>query len=248
MKLTYLSLLLLSVLVSLAAIPAAQLGEQAGQPNMNVPLGGSATFNYSILNAGASPINFTVILPTLNTIPHNTTPTVAVTPMSGTLAPYSQHTISIMVSLSGSDKTNLTWQGVLQVVEATPQTVSSGGASATITAGVAKILTIHSVAPKGWPIIYFVVLFAAVAVVISAASYLLFMRKKKTARILIGKRDAEAQAIKRAVKRSRKSGRKGTARRKGTSRRAATKKGGARRRTTTSARRRKATGVRRRRA
>lgn len=247
MKLTYLSLLLLSVLVSLAAIPAAQLGEQAGQPNMNVPLGGSATFNYSILNAGASPINFTVILPTLNTIPHNTTPTVAVTPMSGTLAPYSQHTITIMVSLPGSDKTNLTWQGVLQVVEATPQTVSSGGASATITAGVAKILTIHSVAPKGWPIIYFVVLFAAVAVVISAASYLLFMRKKKTARISIGKRVAEAQAIKRAVKRSRKSGRKGTVRRKGTYRRA-TKKGGARRRATTSARRRKATGVRRRRA
>lgn len=201
MRQIYLSLLLFSVLVSLAALPAAQLGEQAGQPSLNVPLGGTATFNYSILNAGASPINFTVILPTLNTIPHNTTPTVVVTPMNGSLAPYSKQTVTIKVSMPGNDRTNLTWQGVLQVVEQAPQTVSSSGASATINAGVAKILTIHSVAPSGLPLVYFLMLFGAVVVVVAVASYFLFVRKKKVAKTAAAKRAAEARAMKVAVRR-----------------------------------------------
>ena len=72
-----------------STIAYTQLGEQAGQPFFNISVGSSATFNYSILNSGSTPIGYKVILPTFNTIPHNATPIITVTPMNGTLgSPY----------------------------------------------------------------------------------------------------------------------------------------------------------------
>ncbi len=160
----------------------AQLGEQAGQPFINVSVGSSGTFNYSILNSGSTPIAFKVILPTLNTIPHNSTPVVTVTPMNGTLAPNSQQKISISVYISGSDKPGLKWQGVLQVVEATPSQVSSGSMGAAIQAGVAKIVTITSAPPIPLPFIDYVIIVVIAAVLIIAV-YLLLARRARTRKV-----------------------------------------------------------------
>jgi len=67
--------------------------------------------NYSILNGGSSPINFTVILPILNTIPNNQTPIVKVYPMNGTLAPHSQQTIHVTVFMPAKNKPGDTPKG-----------------------------------------------------------------------------------------------------------------------------------------
>ncbi len=175
-------LLAFSFLFSFFALSFAQLGEQAGQPTLNVSLGGSATFNYTILNAGDSPISYVVIPPTLNTIPHNVTPTVKITPMNGTLAPHSQQVISIKVYMPSSDKIGLTWQGIVQVVEVAPSaTISGGGASATVTAGVAKILTIHSVAPVGWPLWLVIGIAVMIVAIAGGSGYYFFVYRKKAA-------------------------------------------------------------------
>jgi len=156
----------------------AQLGEQAGQPFFNVSLGSSEMFNYSIINSGSAPIGFQVILPALNTIPHNTTPTVVVTPMNGTLQPNSQQTISITVYMPSSNKPGLKWQGILQVVETSTQQSSSSGMGATLRAGVAKIVTIESAPPKPLPLVYYVVSAIVVIVIIVIVAYLFIARRK----------------------------------------------------------------------
>ncbi len=200
---------LLFILFSLAAVSSAQLGEQAGQPTLNVSVGGSAVFNYSVMNSGSSTINFTVILPVLNTIPHNATPTVTITPMSGSLPPGGSKTISIRVSVPSGDKVGLKWQGVVQVVEVVPSVSSSGGLGATINAGIAKILTIYSTAPKTSPILYYIIAIVVVAVIAVAAYYLLVIRRaraeaqrrKKTMKI-ISKAKKGAKAISRKRRQS----------------------------------------------
>jgi len=106
--LPFLFLFLLSFILSTAY---AQLGQQAGPLIFNVTLGGSQTLNYSILNGGSSPINFTVILPILNTIPNNQTPIVKVYPMNGTLAPHSQQTIHVTVFMPAKNKPGDTPKG-----------------------------------------------------------------------------------------------------------------------------------------
>lgn len=194
-KSALLPLLFLLGLTFVFAMPYAQFGEQAGQPTLNVSLGGSATFNYSVLNFGSTPRNFTVVSPTLNTIPHNATPTVTVTPMSGFINPGAQQEISIKVSMPSSDKIGLKWQGIVQVVEVAPSSGSSGGMGATITAGVAKILTIYSIAPKASPLIYYIISIAIVIIVIAVVAY--FVAIKRKARV---KRKKERRAIRKVKK------------------------------------------------
>ena len=225
----YVSLLILLSL-SFTALSYAQLGEQAGQPTMNVSVGSSATFNYSILNGGSTPINFTVILPTLNTIPHNATPTVTVTPMNGTLAPHSNMAVSIKVDVPGSDKPGLEWQGIVQVVEAAPTKITSSGEGAVITAGVAKILTIYSAAPKPIPLIYYIVAIVVVVIVIVAVISAVILRRSSKARTrMVARASRTAASVKSARKRAARkpvatrkparktAARKGTARKKGAS-------------------------------
>jgi uncharacterized protein (UPF0333 family) len=176
-------ILLFLFLLFIIPISHAQLGEQAGQPFLNVSLGGSGTFNYSILNSGSAPIGYQVILPTLNTIPNNATPTVSVFPMNGTLAPNSHQTIEILVSMPSGDKPYLKWNGVLQVVEASASQSNQSGMGAVIRAGVAKIVTIESAPPKSIPVIYYVIAAVIVIIIIITIIYLFVKRRKAKAAV-----------------------------------------------------------------
>ena len=156
----------------------AQLGEQAGPLFFNVTLGGSETLNYTILNGGDSPIGFRVVLPVLNSIPHNETPTVSISPMNGTLAPHSQQLIHVTVYMPSSDKPGLVWNGGvtpgtsgIQVIEVSPSQVSSG-MGATVYAGVLKALTVESAKPPlNIMLIIGIILVVAVVVVIGIVIY-----------------------------------------------------------------------------
>ena len=53
----------------------AQFGEVAGQLNFNASIGGTASLPFTLINGGSQPLNFKIVLPTLNTIPNSTTPT-----------------------------------------------------------------------------------------------------------------------------------------------------------------------------
>ncbi len=162
----------------LLGIVSAQLGEVAGQPTLNVPVGSSATANIIILNSGSTPIPFKVILPSFKAIPNNVTPSVTAYPMNGTLAPNSQQTILLTVSMPGSDKPGLSWQGVLQIVETSTINASSGGMGAVITAGVAKIVTVNSIKPIGLPFVYYLLIAAVVIVVALLAVYAVVRRRR----------------------------------------------------------------------
>ncbi|MEM0202253.1 MAG: hypothetical protein QXR73_03690 [Candidatus Micrarchaeaceae archaeon] len=171
----------LFIFLIFTATAHAQLGEEAGEPFFNISVGSSATFNYSILNSGSTPIHYTVILPSLNTIPHNVTPTVTVTPMNGTLAPNSQQVMTIAVSMPASDKPYLKWQGVLSVVSTAPIVNVTSGAGAVIKEGVAKIVTIESEPPKPTPLVYYVV--GAIVAVLVIVGALYFVRAKKISKL-----------------------------------------------------------------
>lgn len=178
MNAKYLLLAVFSLFLLSSTVAYAQLGEQAGQPFFNISVGSSGTFNYSILNSGSAPISYTVILPKLNTIPHNATPIVTVTPMNGTLAPNSQQVISIKVSIPASDKPYLKWQGVLSVVETAPAANITSGAGAVIREGVAKLVTIESAPPKGIALVYYLIVALVVIIVAVVAAYAVLSKKK----------------------------------------------------------------------
>jgi len=140
-------------LLLLTSTASAQLGEQAGPLVFNITLGESETLNYTILNAGSSPINFTVELPILNTIPNNETPIIKVYPMNGTLAPHSQQVMHVTVFMPVKDKPGLTWSGGyakgtagIAVVEGSPS-IASSGMGAVVYAGIVKGLIISSAKP-----------------------------------------------------------------------------------------------------
>lgn len=216
MDLKHAALALVVLLFALSTVAYAQLGEQAGEPFFNISVGSSSTFNYSILNSGSTPINYTVILPKLNTIPYNATPTVAVTPMNGTLGPDSQQVISIRVSIPSSDKPHLKWQGILSVVETSAATNITSGAGAVIREGVAKIVTIESAPPKaGIPLVYYLIAVLIAIVVVAVAAYAKLSRKKSHA--AAAKKKANAAEVKarlkgRAPSRARKASKKKPAR------------------------------------
>ncbi|MGC8652082.1 MAG: hypothetical protein ACP5UH_02420 [Candidatus Micrarchaeia archaeon] len=188
------------LLFSLSFVPYAQLGEQAGQPFFNVSIGSSETFNYTILNSGPTPIGYQVILPALNTIPHNATPTVVVTPMNGTLAPNSQQKISVTVFMPGSDKPYLKWQGVLQVVEVASVVNASSGMGATLRAGVAKIVTIESAPPKPLPLIDYAISAIVVIAIVVIIAYIAVSRRNTKLAAKATARRAAARRVKARIK------------------------------------------------
>ncbi len=201
--------------LSVVALSHAQLGEQAGQPTMYVNVSSSSTFSYYILNGGSTPISFKVIPPSLNSIPHNTTPTVVITPMSGTIMPSSDQKVSINVSMPSGDKPGLKWEGIVQVVEATPTNVTTSGEGAVITAGVAKLLTIYSTAPKPTPFYYIIII--VIVILVAAASVILFKRRKRSRTAIVSKAHRTAASIRSA---RREGSVRGTGRRAGRTRRA----------------------------
>lgn len=200
--------------LSVVALSHAQLGEQAGQPTMYVNVSSSSTFSYYILNGGSTPISFKVIPPSLNSIPHNTTPTVVITPMSGTIMPSSDQKVSINVSMPSGDKPGLKWEGIVQVVEATPTNVTTSGEGAVITAGVAKLLTIYSTAPKPTPFYYIIIIVIVIVILVAAASVILFKRRKRSRTAIVAKAHRTAASIRSARREgSRGTGRPGRTRR-----------------------------------
>jgi len=198
----HLSFLFLFLLSFIFSTSYAQLGEQAGALIFNVTLGGSQTLNYSILNGGSSPINFTVILPTLNTIPNNETPIVKVYPMNGTLAPHSQQTMHVTVFMPAKDKPGLTWSGGysagttgIVVVEGSPSIANSGGMGAVVYAAVIKGLIIKSAKPPvNIMLIVGIVLLAAIIVAGSALYY--YYRKRAVAKAKKELRAKELEELK----------------------------------------------------
>lgn len=165
----------LSILLFTALVPVAQLGEIAGQPHFNVSLGGSETINITIINQGNAPLPFRIVLPTLTTIPNTTTPIVTATPLNSSIPPHSNSKISVTVHMpEGKNRPGLTWTGILQIVELSTNSTSSGGASASVVEGVAKIVTITSTAHvfSIWDIVpYAIVIIVIVAVVVGVWHY-----------------------------------------------------------------------------
>jgi hypothetical protein len=183
--LPFLFLFLFSFILSTAY---AQLGQQAGPLIFNVTLGGSQTLNYSILNGGSSPINFTVILPILNTIPNNETPIVKVYPMNGTLAPHSQQTIHVTVFMPAKNKPGLTWNGGysagtsgIVVVEGAPSVANSGGMGAVVYAAVIKGIIIKSAKPP-INILLIVGIVLLAAIIVAGGTLYYYYRKRAVAK------------------------------------------------------------------
>jgi len=174
-------------LIFLTSIVSAQLGEQGGPLVFNVTLGGSETLNYTILNAGSSPINFTVELPILNTIPNNETPIVKVYPMNGTLAPHSQQTMHVTVFMPAKDKPGLTWGGGyakgtsgIAVVEGSPSIVSSG-MGAVVYAAILKGIIIKSAKPPV-NILLIVGIVLLAAIIVAGGTLYYYYRKRAVAK------------------------------------------------------------------
>ncbi len=146
----------------------AQLGEVAGPLNFNVNTSGSQTMQLTVINSGSTPIGFKVLQPSLQSIPNETTPTVTISPLNGTIAPYKQQLINVTVYISGSDKPGLHWSGFIQVIQQTNQTNPGG---AVIQSGVAKMISINSTQPVGIPLEYLVIGVIAIAVAGAAIYY-----------------------------------------------------------------------------
>lgn len=189
----------LILLFSLTFITYSQLGEVAGQPFFNVSLGSSETLNYTIINSGSTPIGFKVIPPSLNTIPHNATPTVVITPMNGTLAPNSQQKISITVYMPSSDKPGLKWQGITQVLQTSTQQINGSGMGVTLREGVAKIVTIESAPPKPLPLADYVAGIVLVIAVVVIVSYIVVVRRKAKTTTRITKSKVMAKKVRAKV-------------------------------------------------
>src|ERR1700730_3080453 len=121
------------------SISYAQIGEIAGALVYNVSVGSSNTSHLTIFNSGTSPIHFSVGLPQFNPIPNETSPTVFIYPMNGTIAPQESYKLNVTVYMPGNDKPKTKWDGLIQVVQIANQTIVGG---ATVQAGVGKEIII----------------------------------------------------------------------------------------------------------
>jgi hypothetical protein len=131
----------------LPAMAYAQFGEAAGPLVFNVTLGGQQTLNMTLINEGSQPASFQMVLPSLNTIPNTTAPTIAASPMNGTLAPGSQYNVRITVSLpSANNRPGLYWHGIIQVLFASSNATTTNGGSAAVQEGLAKAVQIQALA------------------------------------------------------------------------------------------------------
>lgn len=171
---TVASVLLLALLAATAY--SQNLGQSAGSLVFNVSLGGTQSSGYTIFDGGSAPISYTVSPPQYNPIKNETTPTVTVSPLSGTLQPGQQTGISVTVHMPSNDKPGLKWDGIMQVL-ATSNTSNPGGA--VIQGGLGKEVIIYSsLPPKGTlgPLVYVIIgVVAAVAVI----GGILFLFKSK---------------------------------------------------------------------
>lgn len=174
-------LLLISILLigSTILVSSAQLGEIAGQPTIPVNLGGSNSVNITVVNQGSTPLPIRVVLPMLNTIKNTTTPIVTASPMNGSIPPNSEFVIKLTVYMpSAKNKAGLSWTGIMQIIEVPPNTPASATSSAQIIAGVAKIVTIDSIAPV-FDIYEYLIPAIVIIVIVVVALYLYRSKKAK---------------------------------------------------------------------
>ncbi|MEM0201200.1 MAG: hypothetical protein QXD23_02235 [Candidatus Micrarchaeaceae archaeon] len=158
-----------------------QFGEIAGQPHFNVSLGSSQSLNITLINDGSTPINFKTLLPNLNQIVNTTTPIITAYPMNGTIKPNSDFNVNITVYMPyNKNKPGLTWEGVLQFVETSNSSISSG-TGVQVVAGLAKIISITSTVPKSnlTLIIIFLIIVVIIVIVILYLLYKKLKNKKK---------------------------------------------------------------------
>lgn len=163
--------------LALFSVSYAQIGEVAGALVLNVSLGGSNSTTLTILNSGAQPIPFNVTLPTLSTIPNRTTPRVTVRPMEGEIPAHSQLVLNVTAYMpSAKNKPGLSWSGIIQVVQTSNSTQKG---VAIIQGGVAKIITINSIAPKSSIYTYLVPAVGLIVIIALALGAYWYTRNRK---------------------------------------------------------------------
>jgi hypothetical protein len=141
---TLVLLFMLSFALS-ASLATAQIGEQAGDFWMQVPVGGNSITLWHIFNTGSQPVGYYTITPFFNSVPNETTPTVILVPSNGTLPADSSLTINVIVTMPRSNTPNNStwWSGLLQIREvALVNSSNSSGGTAVIQAGLAKSINV----------------------------------------------------------------------------------------------------------
>ena len=144
MSRTLVLLFMLSFALS-ASLAAAQIGEQAGDFWMQVPVGGNSITLWHIFNTGSQPVGYYTITPFFNSVPNETTPTVILVPSNGTLPADSSLTINVIVTMprSNTPSNSTWWSGLLQIREvALVNSSNSSGGTAVIQAGLAKSINV----------------------------------------------------------------------------------------------------------
>jgi hypothetical protein len=166
-------------ILSFSAV-SADLGMVAGALNFNVSVGGHETLQFRAFNDGGTPLNFNVVPPTYTPIVNQTTPTLVIIPLNGTIAPNSQLIFNVTVYMPWNDKAGDRWDNIAQVVAVANQTGTSG---ATVLAGVGKeIIILSAPAKTNWALIYGSIAAVVIVVAVGVSYYLLVFRKKKTSR------------------------------------------------------------------
>jgi hypothetical protein len=191
----------------LASLSAAQLGEVAGQPLVNVSVGGSNSVQIIVLNQANYSLPVRVVPPTLtSSTPNAITPTVTLSPMNGNIPPRGSLVINITVKVPGGDKPGYVWTGVMQVLTSPATTGQSG---ATIIEGVAKTITVTATKPI-FNIYEYLIPAAIVIVIVAAVGAFLKLRKKPATKKAKAQASAKSKSAK--GKKSRRAARKTTKR------------------------------------
>ncbi len=140
----YMFLAIISLVLTLHFSGAA-LGMVAGQPHINVSIGGYHSVNIILLNTGSIPVSFKVVLPIFKSKNNNTIPNITVSPMIATIAPKTDLVVNVTAYVSKKNNTiGNSWVGILQFIEVSNITNIGG---AVINSGLAKIVTVTVVAP-----------------------------------------------------------------------------------------------------
>lgn len=200
-----------------------QFGEIAGQPHLEVNIGGSNSTNVTLDNTGTTPLSFRTILPTFKNYGNTTPPVVTVTPMNATIPPESLFRVEITAYVpSHNNSIGDNWVGYIQFVEVTNNTNPGG---AVIEAGLIKILTVTAIPSVFSPVPYII----AVIIIAAIAGVAYYMYKKKATK------KAAKKGARKAVGRAIKGGRRAKGRK--VAKKKATRKAKGGRRTTRRARR-----------
>ncbi len=200
-------LMFVTLLVSVAV---AQLGEEAGSLSFSVQVGHNQTLQLHLLNEGNSSIGFQMHAQSLKTEDNQTTPTMAISPLSGVIQPHGAFTVNVTVSMPLTNTPGaVTWDTIISAVEAS-NTTNPGGA--VLQAGVAKIVAIQAIpsttttivqrvgAQISLPASALIIIEIVIIVIVVAAVAAAFLLRRKPQR---GKKGVAASA-----KKARRSSRK----------------------------------------